>query len=138
MTDTISPTEARQGQAARFAAELGLDAEALYAGAMAAWSNLNPQSVAFELALSAAAAVLLAATRQAASRHAADTALLVTALATSDRELITAVLTETAGARDREARGHRWVGERFAAVRAGLRAEARRMRDLAGRLAVTR
>jgi hypothetical protein len=59
---TPTPAQFREGQARRFAAQLGLDGDALLAGAVAAWSNLNPQTVAFERALSVAAAVLLAAT----------------------------------------------------------------------------
>jgi hypothetical protein len=64
---TPTPTQARKDQARRFAGELGLDADALYAGADAAWSNLNPQSVRFEQALSVAAVVLLAARKAGAS-----------------------------------------------------------------------
>jgi hypothetical protein len=134
---TTTPTEARKADAERYAARLGLDAEALHAAAIAVWSNLNPQATGFDVALSAAAAALLAVTRAAGSRQAAETARLVTAAQPGDRELITAVLTETADARDRESRGHRWTGERFAGVRARLRGEARQMRDLAGRLAAS-
>jgi hypothetical protein len=51
----------RQEQAARLAAQLGLNAAGLYAAASAIWSNLNPQSASFDQALSLAAAAQLAA-----------------------------------------------------------------------------
>lgn len=56
----MTKTEARRQQAARFAEQLGVDPAALFAGAMAAWSNLNPQTVSFEQALSVAGVVLAA------------------------------------------------------------------------------
>jgi hypothetical protein len=58
---TLTPTEHRKQAAASFAAQLGIDPAALYEGAIAAWSNLNPQSVPFEHALSVAGVVLRAA-----------------------------------------------------------------------------
>jgi hypothetical protein len=56
-----TPTQHRKDEAARFAAQLGLDGDELFAGAMAAWSNLNPQTVTFTRALSVAGAVLVGA-----------------------------------------------------------------------------
>jgi hypothetical protein len=64
---TTTPTERRRGQAARFAGQLGLsDGDALYRGAMAAWSNLG-SGVNFDHALSVAG-VTLAAAQQASWR----------------------------------------------------------------------
>lgn len=57
----ITPTQARKDQAASFATQLGLDPDELYEGAVAAWSNLNPQSVLFSHALSVAGVTLRAA-----------------------------------------------------------------------------
>jgi hypothetical protein len=56
----MTPTEARQTEAARLAVVTGVDADDLFAAAMAIWSNLNPQTVTFVTALSAAAAALAA------------------------------------------------------------------------------
>lgn len=50
----------RRGQCDRLAVITGVDSASLYAGAMAAWSNLNPDRVSFDHALSVAAAVLQA------------------------------------------------------------------------------
>lgn len=68
----MNRTQARQAAAARLAQQLGLDGNALFHGAMAAWSNLNPQSVAFDRALSVAAAVLAAADGPAAPARPED------------------------------------------------------------------
>ena len=57
----MSPTDDRREQAHRFAVELGLEGEPLYAAATAAWSNLNPQTVSFDTALSVAGVALRAA-----------------------------------------------------------------------------
>jgi hypothetical protein len=57
----VTPTEARKAEAANFAAQLGLDPDELYEAAVAAWSNLNPQSVLFSHALSVAGVALRAA-----------------------------------------------------------------------------
>jgi hypothetical protein len=51
----------RQQMAERFAARLGLDPGALFRGAIAAWSQLNPPAADFDQALSLAGAVLTAA-----------------------------------------------------------------------------
>ena len=56
----MTPTEARQAEAARMAAVIGVDGDDLFAAAMAIWSNLNPQTVTFVTALSAATAALAA------------------------------------------------------------------------------
>jgi hypothetical protein len=53
-------TKARQEQCHHLAERHELDGNALFAGAMAAWSNLNPQRVSFDYALSVALSVLLA------------------------------------------------------------------------------
>ena len=66
----MTPTEARKAEAARLAVVIGVDADDLFAAAMAIWSNLNPQTVTFVTALSAAAA--LAAVK--AGHHAARAA----------------------------------------------------------------
>lgn len=58
---TPTPTEARRASAARLAEPLGLDGDALHAAALAVWSNLNPQTVTYERALSVAAVALAAA-----------------------------------------------------------------------------
>lgn len=52
--------ELRKKQARSFAEQLDLDPDALYRAAEAAWSNLNPQSVPFEHALSVAGVALRA------------------------------------------------------------------------------
>jgi hypothetical protein len=51
----------RREQASRFAAQLGIDGNALYRAAMAVWSNLNPQTHSFDQALSLAGAALATA-----------------------------------------------------------------------------
>jgi len=56
----MSNETTRREQAVRLAAQLQLDPEALFEGAVAAWSQLNPQSASFDRALSMAAAVLTA------------------------------------------------------------------------------
>ena len=56
----MTPAEARQAEAARMAVVIGVDADDLFAAAMAIWSNLNPQPVTFVTALSAAGAALAA------------------------------------------------------------------------------
>ncbi len=56
----MTPAEAREAEAARLAVVIGVDADDLFAAAMAIWSNLNPQTVTFVTALSAAAAALAA------------------------------------------------------------------------------
>lgn len=56
-----SPRRFRRDEVERFAAQLGLDADALDRAATAVWSNLNPQSVSFERALSVAGVALQAA-----------------------------------------------------------------------------
>jgi len=55
----------RRDQAQRFAGELGINGDDLYQAAMAVWSNLNPQTVTFERALSVAGAALAAVARSA-------------------------------------------------------------------------
>jgi hypothetical protein len=57
----MTKTQHRKEQAARFAAQLGLNPEQLYAATDAVWSNLNPQTVSFDHALSVAAVALRAA-----------------------------------------------------------------------------
>jgi hypothetical protein len=59
--EKITPTEYRKLTAANFGAQLGLDPDELYEGAMAAWSNLNPDRVPFDHALSVAGVALRAA-----------------------------------------------------------------------------
>lgn len=59
-----TPAELRKDQARRFGAQLGIDGGALYRAAMASWSNLGPQSVTFDRALSVAGVALKAATRK--------------------------------------------------------------------------
>jgi hypothetical protein len=56
----MTPTEARKAEAARLAVVISVDADDLFAAAMAIWSNLNPQTVTFVTALSASAAALAA------------------------------------------------------------------------------
>jgi hypothetical protein len=64
MPEPGTGADARRREATdRFAGQLGLDGDALFRGATAAWSNLNPQAVSFTQALSVAAAVLTAASR---------------------------------------------------------------------------
>ncbi len=53
--------DARKATAKRFAEQLQVDPDELYAAAEAAWSNLNPQRVLFDHALSVAAVALRAA-----------------------------------------------------------------------------
>jgi hypothetical protein len=60
-TPSMTPAQARRASVDRFAAQLGLDPDALARAADAAWSNLNPQSVLFESALSVAGVALQAA-----------------------------------------------------------------------------
>lgn len=52
----------RRFQAENFARQLGIDPVALDRAAEAVWSNLNPQDVSYEQALSVAAVALRAAT----------------------------------------------------------------------------
>jgi hypothetical protein len=47
----MSNETTRREQAVRLAAQLQLDPEALFEGAVAAWSQLNPQSASFDRAL---------------------------------------------------------------------------------------
>lgn len=56
----MSARAEREGLAARYAAHMELDPAELIAAAEAVWGNLNPQSVAYEIALSVAAAALVA------------------------------------------------------------------------------
>jgi hypothetical protein len=56
----MRPEQARQAQARRFAAHLGVDGDAMFAAAMAVWGNLNPRATTFDQALSVAGAVLTA------------------------------------------------------------------------------
>lgn len=65
----MADKEYRKALAACFAARLGVDPDELYAASDAVWSNLNPQSVPYGIALSAAGAALSAALRV---RKAAD------------------------------------------------------------------
>jgi hypothetical protein len=64
-----TPSELRKDQARRFGAQLGIDGGALYRAAMASWSNLGPQSVTFDRALSVAGAALKAANEEGTSDH---------------------------------------------------------------------
>jgi hypothetical protein len=80
----VTITEVRQASAQRFADKLGLDGEALYRAALAAWSNLNPQSVPFDHALSVAAVALKAAGTSPASELSGTP--LADALAKADAE----------------------------------------------------
>lgn len=59
-TDT-TPTGHRADTAWRFAEQIGVDGDELLAAAMAVWSNLGPQSVTFNHALSVAGVALKAA-----------------------------------------------------------------------------
>lgn len=63
----MSPTGYRRDAARRFTRHLGIDPEALFRASMAVWSNLNPQSVTFEQALSVAGVALRAAAETPAS-----------------------------------------------------------------------
>ena len=64
-----TPAELRKDQARRFGAQLGIDGGALHRAAMASWSNLSPQSVTFDRALSVAGAALKAAKEEGTSDH---------------------------------------------------------------------
>jgi hypothetical protein len=61
ITRDLTPAELRQGQARRLALRLGLDGDALYDAAVAAWDNLGCQQHTFDQALSVAGAALRAA-----------------------------------------------------------------------------
>lgn len=53
--------EYREDAARMLACKLGVDADALVAGAQAAWSAMNPDRATYQQALSVAGAVLFAA-----------------------------------------------------------------------------
>lgn len=106
----MTPTEQRKEQARQFAGRLNLDPDALYRAADAAWSNLNPQSVPFEHALSVAGVALRAAMhprvttselvtfrRQCAEVHNFPLAQLCTAALTGDDDAhrrVTAIMAD--------------------------------------------
>lgn len=58
---TLTPRQAREAQARAFAAQLGVDPDQLVRAADAVWSNLNPDRVNYDTALSAAGVALRAA-----------------------------------------------------------------------------